>query len=61
MEKGSDENITQCAAQGNLLDVLHTASSSNEDQESWVTNKRILNAPDLPKGANILADIPGYR
>ena len=44
MEERNDEDITQQVTQGTLLDILHTASSSNEYKASWVVNKRILNA-----------------
>jgi len=44
MEERSDEDVTQQVTQGTLLDILHTASSSNEYKASWVVNKCILNA-----------------
>jgi hypothetical protein len=51
------EDETQQIREGTLSDVLNLSDSQHGRQED---NARVLSALDLPKGGDVLADIPAY-
>jgi len=58
--RGTGEE-TQQITEGTLLDVLNSKSPSDFQHGRWEGNAHVLNALDLPKGADVLADIPAYQ
>ena len=51
------EDETQQIREGTLSDVLNLFDSQHGRQED---NAHVLSALDLPKGGDVLADIPAY-
>jgi len=57
--RGTGEE-TQQITEGTLLDVLNFNSPSEFQHGRRESNVHVLNALDLPKGGDALADIPAY-